>query len=195
MQRKITTAVLSMVAGLWLASAADLRGEDAMQSDIYAIAVQTIDGESTTLASYKGKVLLIVNTASKCGFTGQYAGLQELYASQKDAGLIVLGFPSNDFMGQEPGANEAIKQFCALKYNVSFPMFAKIAVKGGDQHPLYRYLTSPETNPQFANAIGWNFNKYLVGRDGKVLGYFGSRTAPGSEELVSAVTNALALPQ
>ena len=185
--------VLAAALAVLLGSRAGSWGEDAMPKSIYDIEVQTIEGQKATLGDYKGKVLLIVNTASKCGFTGQYEGLEKLYAAQREAGLVVLGFPSNDFMGQEPGTNEEIKQFCALKYAVSFPMFTKITVKEGEkQHPLYRFLTSKETDPEFANAISWNFNKYLVGRDGKILGYFGSRTTPESDELVGAVTKALA---
>lgn len=185
---------LVAVAG-WMLMTAGLfgaRGEDGMATNVYTIPVQTIEGKDTTLAEYKGKVLLIVNTASRCGFTGQYAGLEALYQSKRVAGLVVLGFPSNDFLGQEPGSNEEIKSFCSLKYNVTFPMFAKISVKGDDQHPLYRYLTGKETDPEFEGAITWNFNKFLIDRQGKIVGRFGSRTAPDDEKLTQAVEKALA---
>ena len=127
----------------------------------YDIEAKTIAGEPVKMEQYKGQVLLIVNTASKCGFTGQYDGLQKLYETYQDKGFVILGFPSNDFMGQEPGTNEEIQSFCKLSYGVTFPMFEKIAVKGKDPHPLYAYLTSKQTNPEFSGKISWNFNKFL----------------------------------
>jgi glutathione peroxidase len=139
----------------------------------------------------KGKVLLIVNVASKCGFTGQYEGLQELYTTYSNRNFAVLGFPANDFLGQEPGTEAEIQSFCTLTYGVTFPMFAKILVKGKDMHPLYKFLTSKETNPEFGGAISWNFNKFLIGRDGATVGRFGSRTKPEDKELVEAVEKAL----
>lgn len=176
-----------MVAGLVVTAPA--RGED--MKGIYALTVKDIGGRDVSLSSYQGKVMLIVNVASRCGFTGQYAGLQKLYETYGAQGLVVLGFPANNFMGQEPGTNEEIQQFCSTKYNVTFPMFAKISVKGEDQAPLYRYLTDPATNPEHAADVSWNFNKFLVGRDGTILGHFGSRTAPDSEELKAAIEKAL----
>jgi glutathione peroxidase len=158
---------------------------------LYDIKVQTISGESLSLSQYKGKVLLIVNTASKCGFTGQYEGLQKLYESHEKQGLVVLGFPSNDFMKQEPGSNEEIASFCKLNYGVTFPLFEKITVKGDGQHPLYRYLTSEESNPEYSGKISWNFNKFIISRDGKILGRFGSRTKPNDKKLVAAIEEAL----
>jgi glutathione peroxidase len=154
--------------------------------------VKDIDGKDVKLADYQGKVLLIVNVASKCGLTPQYAGLQDLYEKYKDKGLVVLGFPANEFGAQEPGTNAEIKQFCTSKYDVSFPMFSKIVVKGQGIHPLYQFLTSKETNPEFAGEIGWNFAKFLVGRDGKVIDRFDPRTAPDDAKLVAAVERALA---
>lgn len=159
--------------------------------NIYAIEAQTINGETVKLEKYKGKILLIVNTASKCGFTGQYDGLQKLYETYKDRGFVVLGFPSNDFMKQEPGSNEEIVSFCRLNYGVTFPMFGKISVKGDDQHPLYTYLTSKESNPEFDGKITWNFNKFLISSDGKVINRFGSRTKPDDKKLISAIEGAL----
>src|SRR6187455_3787524 len=139
-----------------------------MTDSVYEIPVCTIDGKETTLGEYKGKALLIVNVASKCGLTPQYEGLEKLYEDYRDKGLEVLGFPANNFLGQEPGTNEEIKTFCKTKYNVTFPMFSKISVKGADIHPLYQFLTSKETDPQFGGDITWNFNKFLVDRSGKL---------------------------
>lgn len=158
---------------------------------VHDFTADNIDGEPTPLSVYKGKVLLIVNTASRCGFTKQYEGLQALYEKFKDDGLVVLGFPSNDFMGQEPGSNEEIKQFCESRFEVTFPMFEKIVVKGKGQHPLFFYLTDKRTNPEFGGAISWNFNKFLVNREGQVIARFGSRAAPESEEVVRAIETAL----
>lgn len=169
------------------------RGSDAapVAASLYEIPVRDIDGKEMTLGVYRGKVLLIVNVASRCGFTGQYAGLQKLYATYGERGLVVLGFPSNDFLGQEPGTNGEIKEFCSLKYRVTFPMFEKVAVKGKEMHPLYRFLTEKASDPAFAGKITWNFNKFLVGRDGKVVARFGSRTAPEDKGLLEALEKAI----
>jgi len=155
---------------------------------IYDIPVQMIDGKMTSLGDYRGKTLLIVNTASNCGFTGQYAGLQELYDRYKDQGFVVLAFPANDFMGQEPGTNEEIKKFCDLRFKTTFPLFAKTSVKGTKMNPLFRYLTEETT---FKGAVTWNFNKFLVSPQGEVVGRFGSPTKPSDEELVKAIEAAL----
>ena len=160
-------------------------------SIIYDFAVQRIDGTPTNFAAYKGQVMLIVNVASRCGFTGQYAGLQKVYETYKDRGLVILGFPANDFLGQEPGTNAEIAQFCSLKYHVTFPMFEKIVVTGRDMHPLYKYLTDKTTNPEFSGRITWNFNKFLIGRDGRVVARFGSRTEPGHKDVSAAIEKAL----
>ncbi len=161
------------------------------QGSVLDFTMKDIDGQGVSLNTYRGNVLLIVNVASKCGYTPQYEGLQTLYTKYKDQGLVVLGFPANNFGNQEPGTNEEIKSFCSTKYRVTFPMFAKISVKGDDIHPLYRYLTSRETNPDFAGDISWNFNKFLVGRDGKIVARFESADAPGSAKVVQAVESAL----
>ncbi len=166
------------------------RGEAAM-TNVYDFTMQDIDGKAVNLSDFKGKVLLIVNVASRCGFTGQYKELEKLYETHKDQGLVVLGFPANDFMGQEPGTEAEIKSFCTLTYGVTFPMFAKISVKGKDIHPLYAYLTAKETNPAFGGEISWNFNKFLIGRDGAIAARFGSRTKPEDPDLVAAVNEAL----
>ena len=168
-------------------------GNRAVKS-IHDFVVKSIDGKDVALADYKGKVLLIVNVASKCGFTGQYEGLQELYKTYKERGFVTLGFPANNFLSQEPGTNAEIRRFCTLNYGVSFPMFAKVSVKGKDMHPLYAYLTSKETNPEFGGAISWNFNKFLVGRDGRIVARFGSRTKPEDRKLVQAVEQAIQSP-
>jgi glutathione peroxidase len=153
--------------------------------------MKSIDGKDTPLSSYKGKVIMIVNVASKCGYTPQYEGLQAIYAKYKDQGLVILGIPANNFMGQEPGTDEEIKTFCQTKYNVSFPMFSKVSVKGSDIHPLYQYLTSKETNPEFAGDITWNFNKFLVDRDGKVIARFSTKEKPESEVITQKIEQAL----
>ncbi len=157
----------------------------------YAFKAETIDGRQVALADYRGRVLLVVNTASKCGFTPQYDGLEKLYRQLQARGFVVLGFPSNDFLGQEFGSNAEVAQFCKLNYGVTFPMFAKIVVKGEGQHPLYRWLTDPSTNPGSSGAITWNFNKFLIDRTGRVVARFGSKTKPDDPELVRAVEQAL----
>lgn len=149
--------------------------------------MKDINGRDVELKQYKGDVLLIVNTASKCGYTPQYEGLQKIYDKYKTEGFEVLGFPANNFGGQEPGTEKEIKEFCELKYKVTFPMFAKISVKGEDQHPLYNFLTAKETNPNFAGDISWNFNKFLVDRKGTVVARFSSKDAPESEAVTSAI--------
>lgn len=157
---------------------------------IHAIAVKDIDGKDTTLAAYKGKVVLIVNVASKCGYTPQYKGLEAIYEKYKDKGFVVLGFPCNQFGQQEPGTNEEIKQFCSAKYNVTFPMFDKIEVNGPGRHPLYVALAG-EKSPYPGN-IKWNFSKFLIGREGKIIKRFDSAAKPESPEVTGAVEAALA---
>ncbi len=146
-----------------------------------------IDGKEVKLKKYKGNVLLVVNTASQCGYTPQYEGLQKIYSKYQPQGFAVLGFPANNFKGQEPGSNEDIKEFCTTKYKVTFPMFAKISVKGDDQDPLYAFLTSKETNPNFAGDITWNFNKFLIDRKGNVVARFSSKDTPDGEAVTAAI--------
>jgi len=153
--------------------------------------METIDGKRVPLSRYRGKVVLIVNVASKCGLTPQYKGLQALYEKYRKQGLVILGFPANDFASQEPGTNQEIKQFCSTNYGVTFPMFAKIVVKGEGQHPLYRRLTSKETNPRFGGEIEWNFTKFLIGRDGEIAGRFGPRTEPLDPSVTAAIEQLL----
>ncbi len=162
-----------------------------MAKSIHEFSVKNIDGQEVKLSAYKGKVALVVNVASKCGYTPQYDGLQAIYTKYKDQGLVVLGFPANNFMGQEPGTNEEIKTFCQTKFNVSFPLFAKISVKGDDIHPLYQFLTSKETNPEFAGNITWNFNKFLVDQNGKVIARFETKEKPEGEKITQAIEAAL----
>jgi glutathione peroxidase len=154
--------------------------------------VKDIDGKDVKLSDYKGKVVLIVNVASKCGFTPQYAGLEKLYTTYKDKGFVIIGFPANNFGGQEPGSNLEIKQFCTGKYDVTFPMMSKISVKGDDQAPLYKFLTEKETAGDFAGDIGWNFTKFLIDRNGNIMARYGSKTTPEDKTVTDAIEKALA---
>ncbi len=150
-----------------------------------------LDGKEVDLAQYQGKVVLIVNVASYCGYTKQYAGLEALYEKLGDKGLVVLGVPANDFGKQEPKSDAEIATFCRAKYDVKFPMLSKVVVKGDAKVPLYQYLTSKETNPKSAGELKWNFTKFLIGRDGQIAGRFEPNVAPESEELTKAVEAAL----
>ncbi len=162
------------------------------EKSMYEFTMKDIDGNPVKLDTYKGKVVMIVNVASKCGFTPQYEGLEAIYEKYKDQGFVILGFPANNFMGQEPGTEAEIKEFCSTKYKVTFPMFAKISVKGTDQHPFYTFLTNKESNPGFDGDISWNFNKFLTDRNGKVIARFDSADTPQSEKVTSAIEKALA---
>ena len=173
------------------------------------IPVNTISGEASSLGDYSGKVLLVVNVASKCGLTPQYEGLQALYESKKDQGFEILGFPANNFLGQEPGTEEEIAEFCSVNYKVSFPLFSKISVCGDDQHPLYAALTAaiphaqgdPEAQRERLRGFNiptnedpdilWNFEKFLIGRDGSVIGRFAPTVTPDDPLLVAAIDAAL----
>lgn len=157
---------------------------------IHQIPVKDIELQATTLGAYKGKVLLVVNVASKCGLTPQYKGLEALYQKYKEQGLVVAGFPCNQFGAQEPGTNDQIKEFCSTKYKVTFPMFDKIEVNGPNRHPLYVALAGKDS--EFAGDIKWNFTKFLISRDGKLLKRFDSRVAPEAPEVVAAIEAALA---
>ena len=160
---------------------------DAAAGSIFDYKMKDIDGKDVKLKKYKGNVLLVVNTASKCGYTPQYEGLQATFDKYKDKGFVVLGFPANNFGGQEPGTEKEIKEFCESKYKVTFPMFAKISVKGDVKDPLYTYLTSKETNPAFAGDITWNFNKFLIDRKGNVVTRFDSKDTPDGEAVTAAI--------
>jgi glutathione peroxidase len=154
--------------------------------------MKDIDGKDVELAkTCKGKVVMVVNVASKCGLTPQYEELEKLYETYKERGLVILGFPANEFAAQEPGTEKEIKEFCTSKYKVSFPMFSKIVVKGDTIHPLYKFLTEKETDPSFAGEIKWNFTKFLIGRDGKLAARFEPKTVPSAKEVVAAIETAL----
>jgi len=182
-----------LAAGLFLCSALALPANPATGGvSVHDFTLTDIDEQPRSLADYRGKVLLIVNVASKCGYTYQYAGLEQLHQKYKDRGLVVLGFPSNDFLGQEPGSEEQIKSFCTLTYGVSFPMFAKIKVKGSKADPLYQHLTSKKTNGKFGGAITWNFNKFLIDRQGTTIARFGSKEEPTGQAMIDAIEAALA---
>jgi glutathione peroxidase len=181
-----------------------------MADELYEIPVRKIDGIETTLSEYKNKVLLIVNVASKCGLTPQYTGLEKFYEDYRDRGLEVLGFPANNFMGQEPGTDDEIKDFCSVNYSVQFPIFSKISVKGEDQHPLYKYLTEAKSetdvnggeleanlkgyghNRTTPNEVLWNFEKFLVAKNGQVVGRFAPDTTVENEQLIKTVEQELA---
>jgi len=159
-------------------------------SNIYDFTLPSIDGKPMPLADFKGKVILLVNVASRCGFTPQYTALESLYEKYKDHGFVIVGFPANNFGGQEPGTNEEIKTFCSRKYNVTFPLYSKVSVKGDDQTPLYLYLTK-QTAPSIAGEIKWNFTKFLVDRNGQVVQRFESKVTPDSKEIVNAIDKLL----
>ena len=151
--------------------------------------VKKIDGKDVDLSAYKGKVVLIVNVASRCGYTGQYAGLEKLYTTYTDKGLVVLGFPANEFGGQEPGTDAEIATFCSSKYGVTFDMFSKIVVKGANKAPLYKALTEGATP---SGDVGWNFEKFLIGRDGKIVGRYKSGVSPDDAKLKGVIEAELA---
>lgn len=159
-------------------------------SSIYDFSLPLLDGKPAPLADYKGKVVLVVNVASRCGFTPQYSALESIYEKYKDQGFVIIGFPANNFGGQEPGTNEEIKTFCQTKYSVTFPVYGKVSVKGDDQTPLYAYLTK-EANPALAGDIKWNFTKFLVDRKGNVVQRFEPATTPDSPQVIAAIENAL----
>jgi glutathione peroxidase len=159
-------------------------------SSIYDFTLPSLDGKDAPLAAYKGKVVLVVNVASRCGYTPQYTALEAIYEKYKDQGFVILGFPANNFGGQEPGTNAEIKTFCQSKYSVTFPMYEKISVKGDDKAPLYSYLTK-DANPAVAGDIKWNFTKFLVDRHGKVVQRFEPATTPDSPEVIAAIEKLL----
>ncbi len=158
-------------------------------STLYDLKAKNIDGNEVSLDKYKGKVSLVVNVASECGFTPQYTGLQSLYEKYHDKGFEILGFPSNDFGAQEPGSEEEIKSFCSLKYHVTFDMFSKVKISGGDKSGIYKFLTSPETNKSGAGEVKWNFQKYLVDKDGNVVHTYPSNVSPSDPNLQKDIEN------
>ncbi|MDB5313742.1 MAG: hypothetical protein JWO38_7944 [Gemmataceae bacterium] len=175
-------------AAILVACAAVGTGEDKKVTGPLDVKIKGIDGKDLDLSKFKGKVVLIVNVASKCGYTKQYEGLQDLYSKYGKDGLVVLGVPSNDFGKQEPGTEEEIQKFCSSKYKVTFPLTSKVVVKGEDKAPLYKVLTAATDDKE---EIRWNFEKFLIGRDGKVVGRYKSAVAPESDTLISAVKTEL----
>lgn len=176
--------VLTAIAGAILA------GTMPAASPLYNFKVESIDNKPVTLSDYQGKVLLMVNVASQCGYTPQYTGLESLYEKYRDKGLVVMGFPANNFGSQEPGSNDEIKTFCSRKYSVKFPLFSKMSVTGSDESPLYQYLTK-QANPKTAGDIKWNFTKFLVDKSGNVIARFEPNVTPDSPEVISAIEKAL----
>ena len=176
----------SLILGLVI-----LMAGSALAANIYDFTLPSIDGKPMPLAEFKGKVVLGVSVASRCGFTPQYTGLEALYEKYKDQGFVIVGFPANNFGAQEPGSNAEIGAFCKSKFGVTFPMFSKISVKGSDKAPLYQFLTDKNANPKTGGEIPWNFTKYLVDRNGKVLARFDAPVEPESPELTSAIEAAL----
>ena len=180
--RKLAFLLMLLVAGVSMATPT---------GGIYSYTLKSIDGQPVSLKTYSGKVLMVVNVASKCGYTPQYAGLEALYRKYKDRGLVIVGIPANNFMQQEPGTNAEIKTFCRNKYDVTFPMMAKVSVLGADKAPLYAYLTDKSINPQIGGDIKWNFTKFLFDRNGKPLQRFEPAVTPDSPEVTKAVEAAL----
>jgi glutathione peroxidase len=158
---------------------------------IYDFNLKTIDGQPTSLKAYHGKVVLLVNVASKCGFTPQYTGLEALYEKYKDRGLVIVGIPANNFAQQEPGTDAEIKKFCSSKYSVTFPMMSKVSVLGDDKTPLYVFLTGKDTDPKFGGDIKWNFTKFLFDRNGNPVARFEPNITPDSPEVTAAIESAL----
>ena len=183
-------ARLAALASAIVLSAVAHAGEEAKKSPL-DYTLTDIDGKKVDLSRYKGKVVMFVNVASRCGNTPQYAGLQQLHEKFADKGLVVIGVPANEFGGQEPGSDQQIKQFCTAEYGVTFPMMSKVVVKGEGIDPLYEHLTSKKTDPTFAGPISWNFEKFLVGRDGQVAARFKPRTKPQTAEVTKAIEKEL----
>jgi glutathione peroxidase len=181
MRKLILTLFLCLAAGM----------AAAQTKNIYDFTMKSIDGQPVSLSTYRGKVVLLVNVASRCGYTPQYTGLEALYEKYKDRGLVIVGIPANNFAAQEPGTNEEIKKFCSTKYNVSFPMMAKVSVLGADKTPLYQFLTDQSQDPKFAGDIKWNFTKFLFDRSGKPVARFEPAVTPDSAEVQSAIESAL----
>ncbi len=162
------------------------------EKNVFDYMLNTIDGQPAPLSAYKGKLVMLVNVASRCGFTPQYTALESIYEKYKERGFVIIGIPANNFGAQEPGTNQEIKTFCQSKYNVTFPMMAKVSVKGDDKTPLYQYLTDKSANPTTGGDIQWNFTKFLVGPDGQIIARFEPKVTPDSPEVTGAIEQALA---
>jgi len=188
MNRFRTVFLVMFVLGFQILMAEDMNPKKV--SSPLQFTMESIDGNNIDLGNFKGNVVLMVNVASKCGFTPQYEGLQAIYEKYKDDGFVVLGFPANNFANQEPGSDKEIKEFCTTNYGVTFPMFSKISVKGDDQHPLYQYLTNKKKHDH-GGEIGWNFTKFLINRDGEVVNRFESKVKPRDDQVIQAIESAL----
>ncbi len=182
----IVGVAIAMAGYRWYQTTTPLTG--VKEKSLYEFTVNRIDGKAQKLSDYKGKVVVVVNTASRCGLTPQYEGLEALYRKHKEQGLVVLGFPANDFNGQEPGTNEEIAEFCTTKFDVSFPMFSKITVKGKETHPLYKWLILKSGQEV---DVEWNFAKFIVDRNGQVVGRFSPRTSPSDPAMLKVIETAL----
>jgi glutathione peroxidase len=178
------SVVVFLFLGVMLAFAAS--------KTVYDFTLSSIDGQPTSMGTYKGKVLLVVNVASRCGFTPQYSALESVYEKYKDRGLVIVGVPANNFGAQEPGTNQEIKTFCTRKYNVQFPMMSKVSVKGSDTAPLYQYLTDTSVNPKTGGEIKWNFTKFLFDRNGNIVARFEPEVTPDSPQVIAAIEKTLA---
>lgn len=163
------------------------------EKSVYDFTLNSIEGEPTSLAKFRGKVVLLVNVASRCGFTPQYSALQKVYETYQDRNFVIVGIPANNFGGQEPGSNQEIKTFCSTKYNVTFPLLAKVSVKGEDKTPLYQFLTDKSANPQTGGEIQWNFTKFLIGPDGRPVARFEPQVSPDDLQVTSAIEKELAM--
>jgi glutathione peroxidase len=168
-----------------------LMSASAMAGSIYDYTLNSIDGKPMPLSEFKGKAVMLVNVASRCGFTPQYTGLEALYEKYKSRDFVIVGIPANNFGGQEPGTNEEIKTFCKSKYSVTFPMMAKVSVAGADKTPLYQFLTAPETDSKFAGEIKWNFTKFLISKDGKIVNRFEPKVTPDDPQVSAAIEQEL----
>ncbi len=196
MKRSVLAIALGfLVAGASIASRVIADDSAAAKPAALNFTMKDIDGKDVDLSSYKGKVIMMLNVASKCGNTPQYTALEKVYEKYKDKGLVIIGFPANNFGGQEPGTDEQIKEFCTgadSQYHVKFPLMSKVSVKGDDIAPLFKYLTSQDSKPLSKGDIKWNFEKFLIGRDGKLVGRFGNRTQPEDATVIAAIEKALA---
>jgi glutathione peroxidase len=188
--RTLVAGLLFLGAAFSLAHAEDKGGKNV--APVLNFKMKSLMGKEVNLADYQGKPVLIVNVASRCGYTPQYKGLQALHEKYAKDGLVIVGVPCNDFGRQEPGTSEQIAEFCSKNYGVKFEMLGKVTVKGKDQAPLYKYLTSKETNPNFSGPIKWNFTKFLIGRDGSIVHRYEPNVAPESEDVVKAIEEELA---
>jgi glutathione peroxidase len=184
---EMTKLFISAVLSLLFCAAAVIGGE----KSVFDYALNTIDGQPAPLSAYKGKVVMLVNVASRCGFTPQYTALEAIYEKYKDRGFVIIGIPANNFGAQEPGTNQEIKTFCQSKYHVKFPMMSKVSVKGDDKTPLYQYLTDKSANPKTGGDIQWNFTKFLVGPEGQIITRFEPSVTPDSPQVTSAIEKAL----